>query len=119
VHLERPDISIAVVRAALEFVDLLPWVQQHSQGLETPLNSAGTPLTTSQLRRLMVARAIVGAPEIVLLDEILDSMSDPNAARILQRIVAAEKPWTIVLVTNREKLKSLMDSVIDLTPVAP
>jgi len=118
VHLERPDISIGDVRAALELVELLPRVQQHPQGLETPLNSAGTPLTTSQLRRLMVARAIVGAPEIVLLDEILDSMSDAGAARILQSIVAAEKPWTIVLVTNREKLKSLMDSVIDLTPVA-
>ena len=116
VHLERPDISIGDVRAALELVELLPWVQQHPQGLETPLNSAGIPLTTSQLRRLMVARAIAGAPEIVLLDEILDSMSDPGAVRILQRIVAAEKPWTIVLVTNREKLKSLMDTVIHLTP---
>ena len=63
----------------------------------------------------MVARAIAGAPEIVLLDEILDSMSDAGAARILQRIVTAEKPWTIVLVTNREKLKSFMDSVIELT----
>jgi ABC-type bacteriocin/lantibiotic exporter with double-glycine peptidase domain len=118
VHLERPDISIGDVRAALELVELLPWVQQHPQGLETPLNSSGTPLTTSQLRRLMVARAIAGAPEIVLLDEILDSMSDSGAARILDRIVAAEKPWTIVLVTNREKLKSMMDSVFDLTPVA-
>ncbi len=66
----------------------------------------------------MVARAIAGAPEIVLLDEILDSLSDSGAARILDRIVAAEKPWTIVLVTNREKLKSMMDSVIDLTPAA-
>ena len=115
VHLERPDISIGDVRAALELVELLPLIQQHPQGLDTPLNSAGTPLTTSQLRRLMVARAIAGAPEIVLLDEILDSMSDSGAARILQRIVEAERPWTIVLVTNREKLKSLMDSVIELT----
>ncbi len=118
VHLERPDISISDVRAALELVELLPVIQQHPQGLETPLNSAGTPLTTSQLRRLMVARAIAGAPEIVLLDEILDSLSDTDAAQILQRIIAADKLWTIVLVTNREKLKSLMDSVFDLTPVA-
>jgi ABC-type bacteriocin/lantibiotic exporter with double-glycine peptidase domain len=118
VHLERPDISIRDVRAALELVELLQLVQHHPQGLDTPLNSAGAPLTTSQLRRLMVARAIAGAPEIVLLDEILDSLSDTDASRILQRIAAAERPWTIVLVTNREKLKSLMDSVIDLTPAA-
>ena len=114
VHLERPDISIGDVRAALELVGLLTQIQQHSRGLDTPLTSAGTPLTTSQLRRLMVARAIAGAPEIVLLDEILDCMSDEGSAEILQRIVAAERPWTIVLVTNREKLKSLMDRVIQI-----
>ena len=63
----------------------------------------------------MVARAIAGAPEIVLLDEILDNLSDTDAARIIQRIVATERPWTIVLVTNRERLKLLMDSVIEFT----
>lgn len=114
VHLERPDISIGDVRAALELAGLLTQIQQHSRGLETSLSSAGTPLTTSQLRRLMVARAIAGSPEIVLLDEILDCMSDDSSAEILQRIVEADRPWTIVLVTNREKLKSLMDRVIEI-----
>ena len=114
VHLERPDISFSDVRTALEIVGLLPLIQQHPQGLETKLTSAGTPLTTSQLRRLMVARAIAGAPEIVLLDEILDSMSDAGSAQILQRIIDAESSWTIVLVTNREKLKAMMDNVIEI-----
>jgi len=114
VHLERPDIKFSDVRTALEIVNLLPSIQQHPLGLETKLTSAGTPLTTSQLRRLMVARAIVGAPEIVLLDEILDGMSDAGSAQILQQMIDAEFPWTIVLVTNREKLKSMMDNVIEL-----
>jgi putative ABC transport system ATP-binding protein len=115
VHLERPDISIGDVRSALEIVGLLPAIQQHPQGLDTPLTSSGGPLTTSQLRRLMVARAIAGAPEIVLLDEILDSMSDASSAQILQRIITEELPWTIVLVTNREKLKTMMDDVIQVS----
>lgn len=114
VHLERPDISFSDVRTALEIVNLLPLIQQHPQGLETKLTAAGTPLTTNQLRRLMVARAIAGAPEIVLLDEILDSMSDTGSAQILQRIIRAESSWTIVLVTNREQLKTMMDRVIEI-----
>ena len=73
-------------------------------------------MTTSQLRRLMVARAIAGAPEIVLLDEILDSMSDASSSQILHRIIGADIPWTIVLVSNREKLKSMMDHVIQISP---
>jgi putative ABC transport system ATP-binding protein len=62
----------------------------------------------------MVARAIAGTPEIVLLDEILDSMSDAGSSLILQRIIDAESPWTIVLVTNREQLKTMMDRVIEI-----
>ena len=116
VHLERPDISIGDVRTALEIVGLLPSIQQHPQGLDTLLTSSGGPMTTSQLRRLMVARAIAGAPEIVLLDEILDSMSDASSSQILHRIIGADIPWTIVLVSNREKLKSMMDHVIQISP---
>jgi len=116
VHLERPDISIGDVRTALEIVGLLPSIQHHPQGLDTRLTSSGGPLTTSQQRRMMIARAIAGAPEIVLLDEILDSMSDDGSAQILQRIIGAEMPWTIVLVTNRDNLKSMMDQVIQISP---
>ena len=119
VHLERPDISIGEVRTALEIVGLLPAIQQHPRGLDTSLTSSGGPLTTSQLRRLMIARAIAGTPEIVLLDEILDSMSDDGSAQILQRIINADSPWTILLVTNREKLKSMMDHVIQVSGVQP
>ena len=115
VHLERPDISIGDVRAALEVVGLMPAIQQQPMGLDTRLTSSGNPMTTSQLRRIMVARAIAGAPEIVLLDEILDSMSDTSAALILQRIIDSKLPWTILLVSNREKLKSMMDTVIQVS----
>ena len=115
VHLERPDISIGDVRAALEVVGMMPAIQQQPMGLDTTLTSSGNPLTTSQLRRIMVARAIAGAPEIVLLDEILDSMSDTSAVLILQRIIDAKLPWTILLVSNREKLKSMMDTVIQVS----
>ena len=119
VHLERPDVSISDVRVALEISGLLPSIQQHPQGLDTHLTSSGGPLTTSQLRQLMVARAIAGTPDVVLLDEILDTMSDDGSAQILQRMIKADTPWTILLVTSREKLKSMMDNVIQVTGVQP
>jgi ABC-type multidrug transport system fused ATPase/permease subunit len=116
VHLERPDISIGDVRTALEVVGLLPHIQKLPQGLDTPLCSDGTPLTGSQLRRLMIARVIAARPQIVLIDETLDSLSDEEAERIMRRILSADQSWTIVLVTSRKGLISMMDSVVSLTP---
>ena len=114
IHLERPDISIGDVRAALEVVGLLPLIQKLSHGLDTVLHASGAPLTSSQQRRLMLARAIAGRPEILLVDELLDSMADEEAERILHRLVAPDKGWTIILVTNRISLKSIMGSVVSL-----
>jgi len=114
VHLERPDISIGDVRIAMEAVGLMPVLQRLSDGLETHMTSSGAPLTTSQLRRLMVARAITGNPEIVLIDELLDTLPDKEAEKILKQILEDNHPWTLILVTNRDGLKSMIGNVIEL-----
>jgi putative ABC transport system ATP-binding protein len=115
VHLERPDISIADVRSAMETVGLLPYVQRLPAGLDTPLTPSGAPMTSGQLRRMMIARAIVGRPDILLLDEILDSLADEDAENILRVLISADQSWTVVLVTNRERLKRMMDKTIDMS----
>lgn len=120
VHLERPDISMSDVRAAIEITGLLPLIQRLPDGLETSLTSSGSPLTTSSLRRLMVARAIAGDPQIVLLDEILDGFADDDAERLLRNIISAHPASTILMVTNRQKLLAQMEEVVRLrAPTEP
>jgi putative ABC transport system ATP-binding protein len=115
IHLERPDISINDVRNAVETVGLMSAIQRLPQGLETPLNPAGSPLTWSQLRRLMLARTLSSNPRILLVDELLDSMADGEAERILKALLENEPGRSIVLVTNREKLKAMINNVVTLT----
>lgn len=116
VHLERPDVSIADVRTALEAVGLLPRIQQLPQGLDTTLNPAGTPLTPAQCRRLMIARAIAGHPEILLVDEILDALPDAESEMILRKILAADNSWTILVVTSRPHLQRMLNRVLEIRP---
>lgn len=115
IHLERPDISMADVRTATETAGLLSAIQRLPDGLATRLTSNGAPLTTGLLRKLMIARAVSSRPEIVLIDELLDSMADDEAAKILQQLISAQPPWTIVLVTNREQLKAMMSRTVALS----
>jgi len=115
VHLERPDIGIDNVRAAMELVGLAPLLQRLPGGLDTHLTASGGPLTTSQLRRLMLARAISGKPEILLIDELLDTLSDKEAEKILEQILSPEQSWTLILVTNRDLLKSMIGNVVQLS----
>jgi ABC-type transport system involved in cytochrome bd biosynthesis fused ATPase/permease subunit len=99
----------------MEIVGLMPLIQRLPKGLDTHLTSNGAPLTTSQLRRLMVARAIAGRPDIVLIDEVLDSLADSEAEKILRKIVADDQSSTVLVVTNRASLQSIMNTVVSLT----
>ena len=117
VHLERPDINIGDVRSALQLVSLEARLQDLPTGLETHLSSGGAPLTGNQLRRLMIARAIAANPEVLLLDEVLDSMTDPDSEQILQKLIHPDRAWTVVLVTNRSHLAALMTRTVDVTAV--
>jgi ABC-type multidrug transport system fused ATPase/permease subunit len=114
VHLERPDITLADVRAAIELVGLSPLLQKFPSGMETPLTSSGSPMTTSQLRRLMIARAICGQPEIILIDEVLDSLPDDDAENILRQLMQSRDSSTIIIVTHRASLKSIIGTVMNL-----
>ena len=115
IHLERPDVSINDVRSAAETVGLMSAIQRLPNGMETQLNATGSPLTSGQLRRLMLARTLAGNPRILLIDELLDSMSDAEAERILKVLLETNQERSIVLVTNREKLKAMMKNVVMLT----
>lgn len=113
-HLERPEITVSDVRDAITTVGLQEVVQALPDGMETELSSCGAPLTNTQLRRLMLARSIVGRPEILLIDELLDFMEDEESTETLRKILEYVPDVTLVLVTKRRHLKAQMNSVITL-----
>jgi ABC-type multidrug transport system fused ATPase/permease subunit len=114
VHLGRPGVSLHDVRQALTRVGLLNSVQALPEGLDTSLNPGGTPFTELQLRRLTLARAIVGGPRLLIIDGLLDPFSDADAVALGSEVLARRQPWTLILVTGRESLAAMCDQRIDL-----
>jgi len=114
VHLGRPGVSLHDVRQALARVGLLNAIQALPEGLETLLNPGGTPFTELQLRRLTLARAIVGGPRLLIIDGLLDAFSDGDALTLGSEVAARRQPWTLILVTGRESLAAICDQRIDL-----
>ena len=102
------------VREALDCVGLLDEVMRLPSGLSTNLQTGGAPLSDSQSRRLMLARAIVGRPRLLLLDGILDALSDMELEFILPRLCGNNQPWTLVLTTGRRTVAERCDCVLDL-----
>ncbi|MCH5374295.1 MAG: ATP-binding cassette domain-containing protein, partial [Planctomycetes bacterium] len=104
VHLNRPFLSARDVRDALESVGLLEELLRLPEGLNTPLQSGGRPLSSGQAARLMLARAIVGRPRFVAIDGTLDGLPDETAADVLRFLTDPETPWTLLIATGRREV---------------
>lgn len=122
VHLNRAHLSAHDVRDALEMVGLLDEILQLPDGLNTPLQTGGKPLTDSQAALLMIARAIVSAPRLLLIDGTLDHLPDDVLQRTLEWLMqpamkapsgepalAAKRPWTLLLATGRREVAERCD----------
>jgi putative ABC transport system ATP-binding protein len=109
VHLMRPEITLADVHEALETVGLLDAVLDLPATLDTLLVTGdGRPLTGGQLHRLMLARAIVGRPGLLLIDGALDVLPDEEAVELTDRLCVASRTWTLVIVTGRNAIAERM-----------
>jgi len=116
VHLERLEVSTHDAREALEIVGLIDEVLQLPDGLETVLVETGQPLTVLQRRKLMLARALVSRPQLLLIDGLLDSFPDDEAIALTRTLVAPHQPWTLVMHTVRPALAALGTHTVHLSP---
>lgn len=67
-------------------------------GLDCTLLHDGRPLCTSDLRGVIVARAMLAEPGLVVLDSLLDALPASRRDRWLDALVAG--PWTLLVLTR-------------------
>ncbi|MFD2786385.1 peptidase domain-containing ABC transporter [Hymenobacter rubripertinctus] len=97
--LDQPGISADDVAWALELVGLRDELYARPQGLNTPVG-VGTPLSDSARQKLLLARALVSRPRLLLLDNPLLNVERAERQRILTRLLAPDQPWTVLLASH-------------------
>ncbi len=115
-RLGRPDITLGQVQAALQEVGLLSDVLALPDGLSTKLVTGGLPLSSRQRNRLLIARALLHRPRLLVIDEFLDGMDPENTTHLIDLVMAPERPWTLLLATRDPQLLRSCPDVINLTP---
>jgi ABC-type bacteriocin/lantibiotic exporter with double-glycine peptidase domain len=100
IRVGRAEISIEDVRLTLSQVGLLDEIAQLPDGLLTNLTGSLNPLSAGQAQRLMLARAIVGKPKLLLLDEALENIDAETKGKILGVLTDPAAPWTLILASH-------------------
>ena len=113
IRVGRDDLTAADVREALEMVGLHNRIARLPQGVGTPLGSDGLPLSTNEILRLSIARAIAGKPRLLLIDGVLDGLDVHDCPELIASLFVRETPWTLVVVTARDVITNSCDSTVD------
>lgn len=116
----RDGVTAADARAVLQQVGLLETVLGYPDGLQTQLGTGGLPLSLGQVNRLMLARAVLGKPRLLVLDETLDHMDADIRQNVLPAVLGRDAPWTLLVITHSDEVEKLCDRVIRLDrPTTP
>jgi ATP-binding cassette subfamily C protein LapB len=107
-----PATSDAEVVKAAELGGILDFVNAHPQGFDMLVGERGESLSGGQRQGVALARAMVGDPPILLLDEPTASMDHTSEDDIKRRLGAHARGKTMIVVTHRTSLLDLVDRII-------
>ncbi len=104
------DILDAVIRSETE-----PLIRDTAQGFATPVDASGAPLSSGQLRRLALARALFGRPRLVVLDEPASDLDGDGEQALIRAIGTLKREGTaVVLIAQRAGLLAVADKLMML-----
>lgn len=95
-----PEADAAAMEQALQVVQLAAFVRALPEGIDTWIGEAGARLSAGQARRLVLARALLRDPRILILDEPTENLDATTARRLIASLRAATQGRTVILITH-------------------
>ena len=110
VTLGRPDASEASLVEALEIAQA-GFVYQLPFGLDTRIGEQGMSLSGGQRQRLALARAVLGRPRVLVLDDPLSALDVQTEAQVQSALRNVLSTTTALVVAHRPSTVLLADRV--------
>jgi ATP-binding cassette subfamily B protein len=103
-----PDATDAQLKKVLAQVNMTSVLKRDKRGLDAEVGEAGIMLSGGERQRLAIARALLEAPPILLLDESTSALDGLNEQRMREAIDAVAQGRTMIVIAHR--LSTVVDS---------
>ncbi len=107
----REGISDTLLEWAVDVAQLKSEIETFPKGLETPIGTYGMSISGGQKQRLALARALVGKPKVLILDDCTSALDSRTEERLWERLHDVMPEMTALLITHRPDTLERADTI--------
>jgi len=111
----KDDIDYSKVERCIRDAKLSSWVHSLPKGLDTPIGELGNQISGGQRQRIAIARMLYKEAELLILDEITNSLDHTTSAEVLNMVYHLNNSKsTIVMISHQPEEFHTCDRVYKL-----
>ncbi len=107
----RKGVSKEDLQWAADISQLSKAIEDFPQGLETQIGTRGVSISGGQKQRLSLARALVGKPKILILDDCTSALDSRTEAALWSQLEKVMPGRTVILITHRPDMLEKADKI--------
>ena len=91
-----------IIFKVLSAIGLSQFLREQLNGLDTILYPEGKQMSYTISKKIILARAIIKQPKVLILEDPLDQFNSDESAKIIEYLTGKERPWALVVVSNKK-----------------
>ena len=111
--LSKDEIIEVKLKRACDLSGVTNFIQ-NLDNLNQKIGERGTLLSSGQIQRIGLARALYKDPKLLILDEFTNFLDEKTKNQILKNIKSLKKHMTIIMVSHDRKTLSICDEILEL-----
>jgi ABC-type bacteriocin/lantibiotic exporter with double-glycine peptidase domain len=108
------NITDDEIYSVLEKVKLISFLRSQPKGLNTVIYPQDQRISTTMAKKIVLARAIIKKPQLLVLEDPLDHFNEDEAKQIIDYLTDKSNPWALVVVSVNSYWRKNSDEIINL-----
>jgi len=107
---DKDEIIFNVLRA----IGLSQFLREQLNGLDTMLYPEGKQMSYTISKKIILARAIIKQPKVLILEDPLDQFNLDETTKIIDYLTDKERPWALIVVSSKKSWRTKCSQIVTL-----